>query len=77
MLDNNKARACILVYIIKKGPVQKLFAGCKECQCKELKNVIKLFELKLMPGTDITKDLSHLSHGYGKLHLRTYNRPTK
>ena len=30
---------------------------------KELKNVMKLFEPKVRPATDVMKDLSHLSHG--------------
>ena len=32
---------------------------------KELKNVMKLFEPKLTPATDVMKDLSHLSRGSG------------
>ena len=31
----------------------------------ELKNVMKLFEPKLTPATDVMKDHSHLSHGSG------------
>ena len=48
--------------------MQKLFANCKECQCEkrvEKINVMKLFEPKLTPATDVMKDLSHLSHGSG------------
>ena len=51
---------------VKKGPVQKLFANCKECQCEkrvEKCNETIVFEPKLTPATDVMKDLSHLSHG--------------
>ena len=40
MLDNNKARASILVYIIKKGPVS--IARCVSVR-EEFKKIIKLF----------------------------------